>query len=102
MRERLVKEAWGVQPHAPAMDKHLARGLRRGGRRTIKREELESALGIRVTCRRRRIRPRREALASKKIRRISTPGDVDHLHAEFGQSIEPPSLLVGHRCCWNH
>jgi hypothetical protein len=27
---------------------------------------------------------------------VSTPWDVDHRHAEFGQSIEPPSLLVGH------
>ena len=47
--KRLVKEAWGVRPSVPAMDKHLARGRRRGGRRTIEREELESALGIRVT-----------------------------------------------------
>ncbi len=94
--KRLVKEAWGVRPSVPAMDKHLARGRRRGGRRTTEREELERALGIRVTRRRRRIQPRGEALASKKIRRVSTPRDVDHLHAELGQSIEPPSLLVGH------
>ena len=73
------------------MDKHLAWGRRRGGRRTSEREELEGAPRIL-----RRIRLLGKALASEKIRRVSTPGDVDHIHAELGQSIEPASLLMGH------
>ena len=94
----MTREGSLARPTPRARDGRTPRawGRRRGGRRTSEREELESALGIRVSCRRRRIRPRGEALASEKIRRVSTPGDVDHLHAELGQSIEPASLLVGH------
>ena len=39
---------------------------------------------------------RKAALDQRRRAVYFEVGDVDHLHAEFGQSIEPPSLLVGH------